>query len=223
MNLDLSLIEADIRDNDCENEATTFSNGIDMATSGNEFYEDSNSNSSEQDVDDDTPQCSDEVAKLRDLLPLRTDIDLQGCDDLFLLAFLQARRFNVDCAFDLLCTYFEFRKKNPNFFEDLKASELRYVLEDGFPCVLPHLDPEGSKMMVLFAGTWDIETFDVEIILKAFILSFQHLSKTRQVRQKGIVLLVDFSGWTTNHAKKLNIGYISKITSIFQVNIDIVL
>jgi hypothetical protein len=208
----------EITNEDCENNTYMIS---DMASSANEYNEDSNSSEQDEGNDEQLSNNSDEITKLRDLMPLKTNIDFENCDDSFLLTFLQARRFDVDNAFDLLCNYFEFRKKNPNFFKDIKASELRYVLEDGFPCVLPHSDSGGSKFVVLFAGTWDVETFNVETILKAMILSFQHLSKEMEVRQNGIVLLVDFSGWTTNHAKSLNIGYLNKIVAVFQVKYDL--
>lgn len=160
---------------------------------------------------------ADQIQSLRDLMPLRTDINFKECDDLFLLAVLQARRFDLDNSFELLCNYFEFRKKNAHLFEDLKASELRYALEDGFPCVLPVNDSHGCRIMVLFPGTWDLETFAIETLMKSIILSLEHLSKIKKVRQNGVLLLVDFSGWTTNHATKLNIGNLRKVIAVFQV------
>lgn len=161
---------------------------------------------------------NEDLQRLRDLMPLKSDIDFKNCDDAFLQAVLQARRFNMDSSFELLCNYFNFREKYPQLFENLTASELRYAIEDGFPCVLPNTDSHGSKIMVLFPGTWDVETFDIETLLKAIILSLEHLSKIRLVRINGIVLLVDFSGWSTNHTAILTIRILRKIVAVFQVS-----
>lgn len=159
----------------------------------------------------------DKIQSLRDLMPLRADINFKQCNDVLLMSILQARRFDLANSFELLCSYLEFRKKNVELFDNLKASELRYALEDGFPCVLPENDLDGSEIMVLFPGNWDTESFTIEILMKTIIFSLENLSQNGKVRESGIVLLVDFSGWTTNHATKLNIGILRKVISVFQV------
>ncbi|EDO33762.1 predicted protein, partial [Nematostella vectensis] len=156
------------------------------------------------------------INAIREQMPLKSDIDFEGCDDEMLLRYLRARGHNVVAAFALLCSHIEFHKNNPELLKGLNAFELRYILEDGFPCVLPYMDPVGSTIMVLFPGMWDTDTFSPDTLLQALMLTLMHLSESLTVQSRGVVLLVDFSEWTSTQAAYLNIKYIKKIVTIFE-------
>lgn len=142
---------------------------------------------------------------------------LERRDDAFLLLFLRARRFKVDESFELLCNYNDFRERNASIFQNLSAWQLHHVIEDGFPCVLPYSDQNGAKMMVIFAGGWDTDTYGTVDILKAFILSMERLIEDDEVQMNGIIIIADFSGWNAAHASRLSLSFIRKVFSMFQV------
>ena len=147
-------------------------------------------------------------------------VHIQRGDDEFLLLFLRACRFSIDASFELLCKYNIFRDKNASVYENLSAWQLHHVIEDGFPCVLPYSDKNGAKMMVIFAGGWDTDTYGTVDISKAFVLSMEHLIKDDEVQMNGILIIADFSGWTATHASRLSLAFIRQICSMFQVSFN---
>ena len=144
-------------------------------------------------------------------------VRLNRIDDAFLLLFLRARYFRVDTSYELLCNYHEFRNKNASIFQNISAWQLHHVIEDGFPCVLPYSNQNGAKMMVIFAGGWDTETYGTVDILKAFVLSMERLIEDDEVQRNGIVIIADFTGWTTTHTSHLSIAFIRQVCCMFQV------
>ena len=147
-------------------------------------------------------------------------IHIERGDDEFLLLFLRACRSSVDASFELLCKYHIFREKNSSIYQNLSAWQLHHVIEDGFPCVLPYSDQNGVKMMVIFAGGWDTDTYGTVEILKAFVLSMERLIKDNEVQMNGILIIADFSGWTATHASRLSLTFIRQVCSIFQVSFN---
>ena len=147
----------------------------------------------------------------------------RGDEDAFLLLFLRARRYNVEESFKLLCNYIEFRTKNASVCQNLSAWQLHHVIEDGFPCVLPYGNQNGAKMLVIFAGSWDTDTYGTEEILKAFILSMERLIENDDAQLNGIVIIADFSGWTATQASRLSLSFIRKVFAMFQVSLGFII
>ena len=139
-------------------------------------------------------------------------------EDAFLLIFLRARKYNVEESFKLLCNYIEFRARNASVCQHLSAWQLHHVIEDGFPCVLPYGNQNGAKMFVIFAGSWDTDTYGTEEILKAFILSMERLIENDDAQLNGIVIIADFSGWTATQASRLSLSFIRRVFAMFQVS-----
>ena len=157
------------------------------------------------------------IQELRDRIAAKPEVG-QNTDDEFLLRFLRAKSFDKDSAFQLLCRYYEFRKEHKSLFTELTVPELRYVLEDGFPCFLPDRIQDEARIMILFAGAWDTEKYQLEEIMKAIILSLEHASKDEENQKNGIILIVDFSGWSSTHATQLKISSVKQLVGIFQVS-----
>lgn len=139
-------------------------------------------------------------------------------EDAFLLIFLRARKYNVEESFKLLCNYIEFRTKNASVCQNLSAWQLHHVIEDGFPCVLPYGNQNGARMLVIFAGSWDTDTYGTEEILKAFIMSMERLIENDDAQLNGIVIIADFSGWTATQASRLSLSFIRQVFAMFQVS-----
>ena len=179
-------------------------------------------NLSEQDDDEESAQSQhkEKIKALRSRIKEDRNNNfahLERNDDAFLLLFLQARYFRVPASYQLLCNYKEFRAKNASVFQNLSAWRLHHVIEDGFPCVLPYNNQNGAKMMVIFAGGWDTETYGSVDILKAFILSMERLIEDKDVQRNGIIIIADFSGWTTTHTSQLSVSFIRQVCCMLQV------
>ena len=139
-------------------------------------------------------------------------------EDAFLLIFLRARKYNVEESFKRLSNYIEFRARNASVCQNLSVWQLHHVIEDGFPCVLPYGNQNGAKMLVIFAGSWDTDTYGTEEILKAFILSMERLIENDDAQLNGIVIIADFSGWTATQASRLTLSFIRRVFAMFQVS-----
>lgn len=143
----------------------------------------------------------------------------RGDEDAFLLLFLRARKYEVEESFKLLCNYIEFRTRNASVCQNLSAWQLHHVIEDGFPCVLPYGNQNGARMIIIFAGSWDTDTYGTEEILKAFILSMERLIENDDAQLNGIVIIADFSGWSATQASRLSLSFIRQVFAMFQVSL----
>ncbi|PFX28168.1 clavesin-2-like isoform X3 [Stylophora pistillata] len=168
-------------------------------------------------------QHSEKIKELRSKIDVNMDNNVLRqvgrVDDAFLLMFLRARRYIVDESFKLLSNYIEFRQNNASLMENLSAWELHHVLEDGLPCVLPYTDQNGAKIIVIFAGSWDKDTYGTLEILKAFILTMERLIKTDEAQLNGIKIIADFSGWTASHTSSLSLSFIRQVFAMFQIHL----
>jgi len=76
-------------------------------------------------------------------------------DDLFLLAFLRARKFNVRRAFKLLQNHYSLRKQQSHIFDNPENQFVREIIRRSYMGLLPHRDKKGCVVFVFKAGFWD--------------------------------------------------------------------
>ena len=69
-----------------------------------------------------------------------------------MLRFLRARKFDYDCAYQLIINYFTVRDEHKELFKDLHPSALGKVFDDNVCIVLPNRDKEGHRIMYLRPG-----------------------------------------------------------------------
>lgn len=158
------------------------------------------------------------IQLLRDRMVYRPDLPFKRTDNKFLLRFLRARKFDEERAFKLLCTHIEFQKHNRHFFRGLNLPELRHVLGEGFPGVLPSTDSNGSRVLVLFPGRWNKDLFSFEEIVKALLFTMEELLTEEETQVNGVVAIIDFSGWSIKrHARYISTHELRSVINIFQV------
>lgn len=81
-----------------------------------------------------------------------TAIPYPAEDDVFLLAFLRARKFNVDKAFLVLQNYTKFMHENEALLEGVTVESLRHVYDMGFMAVLNATDRRGRYAVAAVAS-----------------------------------------------------------------------
>ena len=89
---------------------------------------------------------------------------------------------------------------------ELNALQIRNALEDGLPGVLDQRDNRGRRIMILFASQWDPSRYSLTTIHKAIYLSLDHLLNDAVVQQKGLVLIIDWSGFTLRQCSKMQLA-----------------
>ncbi|XP_023213597.1 alpha-tocopherol transfer protein-like [Centruroides sculpturatus] len=70
-------------------------------------------------------------------------------DDIFLLGFLRARKFNLERSLRLLKNYYSTRIKYPSFFKNLFPSNLENILPLNIIRILPKPDQHGRIVSII--------------------------------------------------------------------------
>lgn len=131
-------------------------------------------------------------------------------DDVFLLAFLRARKFSQLEARRLLENFLKRREKLPDWFKNLDPAgpEFQKALDSGVILILPGRDKDGRKVFMLRPGYINVsdKKFSKNEVFRmmATALDYIHLcNETTQVN--GTVTLVDMSRITMAHQTKVSL------------------
>ncbi|CAB3377130.1 Hypothetical predicted protein [Cloeon dipterum] len=146
------------------------------------------------------------IAAIRDLLPTRPDVGFLCTEDEFLLRFLNARKFKIEASFNLLVNYYLYRQKYRHLFIGLNVHDplIRRALFDGIPGVLPQCDKRGRRILMIYASNWNIEEYSLLTIYRALLLSLEKLIKDQQTQMAGLIVIVDWTGFSLKHTSALS-------------------
>ncbi|XP_062576140.1 clavesin-2-like [Saccostrea cucullata] len=161
---------------------------------------------SQHELGEDQARRFDDLSDVREQIETRPDITFLRTDDAFLLRFLRARKFDTVEAFKLFARYFEFRQNNPSLFKNFNASEpgIKASLYDGIPSVLPNCDPQGRRIIVVFAANWDSGRYQLPSVYRAILLTLEKLIDDEACQINGFVIVVDWSQFTFGQSRSLN-------------------
>ncbi|XP_078585184.1 alpha-tocopherol transfer protein-like isoform X4 [Branchiostoma floridae x Branchiostoma japonicum] len=157
-----------------------------------------------------------DVQALRDMINARPDLNART-DDGFLLRFLRARKFDYDRAFKLLENYYQVRANTPEIFEKFLPSAITHVLDKSIVTVLPGRDKEGRKLIVFRPGKWDPAAWPIYDNARALILSMEKVIEDEETQVNGLMVIMEVSGITANHAYHIGPRYASTMTNIIQI------
>ena len=115
-------------------------------------------------------------------------------DDKFLLAFLRARKFDVDKALQLFVNYHQFRQKYASFLSTLNAPSVEHILRSGVLSVPDSRFYNGSKAICVYPQKWDYETVPFLDNFRATILVLDKLIEDEETQIHGISLVYNFEG-----------------------------
>ena len=93
----------------------------------------------------------------------------------------------------------------------MDCEQVRNALEDGLPGVVQQRDSRGRRIMIMFASQWDPNRYSLTTIHKAIYLSLDHLLNDQTVQERGIVLIIDWSGFTFRQCSKLQLSVLRTI------------
>lgn len=120
-------------------------------------------------------------------------------DDIFLLGFLRARKFDQQRAFQLLKNYHSRRLEYPEYFDNLLPSKLEHILSQKCVQYLPQPDQKGRYICISQSGGWDpststtIDFFRTHLLFHDFMLNFHRAQENR------IVVILNEAGITLRH------------------------
>lgn len=160
------------------------------------------------------PDKNHAVQQLLALLPTRPDVAFLRTDPPFLMRFLRAKKFRVGDAFLMLCRYFEYRQRHRELFrgmtiagggtgEEEGGTNVQAALLDGIPGVLAERDQLGRPIVIILASNWNFNSYDVNVIYKATLLTLERLVEDEAVQSNGVVAIIDWSSFPARHTTSL--------------------
>ncbi|XP_023238561.1 clavesin-2-like isoform X2 [Centruroides sculpturatus] len=124
-------------------------------------------------------------------------------DDLFLLSFLRARKFDRERALKLLKSYYSARKRNWDMFNDFNPLAMKEYLDMKMVGYLQQTDQEGRVLGIGRSCNWDPCRVHAKMVVK-LTLMFQDMALTEHVIQvNGFVMLLDAATISWRHVIQL--------------------
>lgn len=116
-------------------------------------------------------------------------------DDVHLLGFLRARKFNMDATFEIFENLYLAPKRFPLFFDDLESHrpKMEELAESGICYSLPERDEHGRRVVLLQASRLDTEKFTVPDFVRLFSFVIAVLLEEEETQIAGIVCVLDYN------------------------------
>lgn len=128
----------------------------------------------------------------------------------------------------MLVNYFLYRQRHRHLFIGLNSRDplISKALFDGFPGILPKVmiifchgskvyyvvicvlslqcDARGRRILVFYSSHWDVAQYSLLTIYRALLLSLEKLVDDPVTQLSGLVIIVDWSGFTFRHSSALS-------------------
>ncbi|KAL3224614.1 hypothetical protein MRX96_026413 [Rhipicephalus microplus] len=132
----------------------------------------------------------------------------------FLLRFLRVRKFNVDAALQTIRKYYRVRTECGSVFLDFLPSKVSPAAR-ALITVMPEKDVYGRCILYINVGEWTPEMTFSEF-QKALMICVEHLASDPVTQTLGVVLLLDYNGFTIDKMLGVSIGRLKEILEYFQ-------
>ncbi|XP_067123412.1 alpha-tocopherol transfer protein-like [Centruroides vittatus] len=136
-------------------------------------------------------------------------------DDIFLLGFLRARKFDLQRSLQLLKNYYNIRVNYPQYFKDLLPSKMEHVLNLNIMQCLPNPDQDGCYIYVFRFVNWNTSVAGVTDIIRAITLFLDFQLNFHRTQVKKIVCVIDTGGLNLSHFYHLSPRAISSLAMVF--------
>lgn len=135
-------------------------------------------------------------------------------DDIFLLGFLRARKFDQQRSLQLLKNYYSIRKYYPNYFKNLLPSKLEHVLSLKAMQVLPKPDQKGRYLFVVQMGNWDTSIANSTDFFRTVMLFLDFQLNFHRTQQNRVVIIVNAEGISVRHFLQFSPRLLNSMISV---------
>lgn len=136
--------------------------------------------------------------------------------DEFLLRFLRARKFDSKKAFQMLQRYYLMKLKCPELFSCPMPSECSKIFDLQAQNMLLQRDQWGRRVYVLRVDNFDASKISVDDIFRTNILALEQIVREPETQIAGIVVILDMSGLSLQHAKFFTPYYGKRMVELVQ-------
>ncbi|XP_077525904.1 alpha-tocopherol transfer protein-like isoform X1 [Haemaphysalis longicornis] len=113
----------------------------------------------------------------------------------FLLRFLRFSHMRPKKALQVLKSYYDAKRKEPELFRNFLPSELAHVFSRNLVGLLPDRDTKGRLVLVLRAGAWNPEQVTFVDAVRAILMCFEWAMMRKAAHTNGLCMLCDMDGW----------------------------
>ncbi|XP_023232492.1 alpha-tocopherol transfer protein-like isoform X2 [Centruroides sculpturatus] len=135
-------------------------------------------------------------------------------DDIFLLGFLRARKFDLQSSLQLLTKYYNTRANYPQYFKNLLPSKLQNVLDMNILQFLPKPDQNGRYIYIFRFGNWDPSIASATDLWRVVPIVFDLQMNFHRTQKKKIVFIIDGAGLTLSHFQYLSPSVVNGIATL---------
>ncbi|KAK9878595.1 hypothetical protein WA026_022857 [Henosepilachna vigintioctopunctata] len=148
-----------------------------------------------------TPENVETALKtIRQMINDEPGLNLPIEDDEFLIKFLRPCKFFPHSAFRLMKKFYMFKANHPAYSENLYPSPLRHVFDHEVFVFLPTRTPEGSRIMIVNAGTkWNPKEVTLDDLFRAVMLSIELAMIEPKTQVGGVHVILNLKGLSLSH------------------------
>ncbi|XP_023213939.1 alpha-tocopherol transfer protein-like, partial [Centruroides sculpturatus] len=139
-------------------------------------------------------------------------------DDMFLLGFLRAMKFNVEGSLQLLRNYYSTKLEYPAYFKNLLPSKLEKALSTNCMRVLPQPDQSGRYIFIGQLRRWDPSEVPLIDLYRVAFLFADLLFTLHQCQENGIVIILDSKGTTFKQLMEYTPRFIHNLVSLLSTD-----
>lgn len=112
-------------------------------------------------------------------------------DNVFLLRFLRARKFNLEKACDNLENYIKMRFSNPDWFTEIDPTipNVKELCNNGFSLVLPDRDADNRRVLFSYVDKIDVNKHINSDVMKVKMASIETLMEDEENQIRGITYI----------------------------------
>ncbi|XP_037573455.1 alpha-tocopherol transfer protein-like [Dermacentor silvarum] len=146
--------------------------------------------------------------RLRKLLDVEPDLNANQ-DAEFLLRFLRVRKYNVESALQTIKNYYRNRAASGSLYREFLPCKAPPAARK-IVMILPHKDVHGRPVLLMKPGSWMPDEVSYSDLHRAGLFCLEHLARDPAAQVLGIVLLVDYGGFTVDKLFSTSIGLIRR-------------
>lgn len=137
-----------------------------------------------------------------------------------------------------LKNYIKMVKNYPELFTNLRVARLKHVFDRDHLLIPSSRDQNGRRVLILnarnylerfffplmkfafsclFSGDWDYNVISLDDMYSAFVLCFQMVVADVDNQVRGVVLILDFKGFSLDQVKQFTPSFVKKLADLIQV------
>jgi retinaldehyde-binding protein 1 len=116
-------------------------------------------------------------------------------DDVYLLGFLRAKKYNLPKSIKIMKSFLMTPKKYPQYFKDLDLADpsIKALAESGIELIVPERNKDGSKILIYRPSAIDTEKFNVVQCIRFGCAILEVLLREEETQIAGVTSIIDVS------------------------------